>query len=83
MPNGDRMRKEFEEWGNATLSVLWFGRLPDGRYGTPVIQGLYEIWQAACRAQAKRDAEICRHYRDVRGWAECCAEDIEMDAGLC
>ena len=54
MANTARMREEFEAW--AKLKWSWV---------VPELYGVaWDAWQAACRAQAKRDAEICQSERE-------------------
>ena len=81
MPSNDRMRDEFEAW--IILRPLH----------CDAIAPLFEAWQAACRARAKRDAEICRKLTPIivrthdatLSWPaqhDDCAKEIEKDAGL-
>jgi len=81
MANRDRMREDFEEWATGTFHrSIQDIEIMD--------RSLWPNWQAACRAQAKRDAEICRNRSnttDVGNLADeddICAELIEKDAGL-
>ena len=72
MPNTDRMREEFE---------AWYENDPDPDFP-------WNAWQAACRARAKRDAEICQSRLDLELSTEKseealrCAQEIKKEAGL-
>lgn len=82
----DRMRDEFRNWYNQSVVYM--------ENSLPISPSGIEIWQAACRAQAKRDAEICytrsarvidydSKYTDAkREEAEDIATLIEKDAGI-
>lgn len=86
-PMPDTMREEFERWLTATQH-----RPLLDNWGAEYKRAfLIQTWQAACRAQAKRDAEICRslcnralNANDTFSipFAEDCAEAIEKGAGL-
>ena len=84
----DRMREEFEAWWNA-LYKFPENANPDDKESWSL------VWQAACRAQAKRDAEMCRVQAEefnAESWdsarlskeigAMQCAIAIKKDAGL-
>ena len=72
IPNTDRMREEFEQHAHYNLSVNLMADWKDT---------LFEMWQAADRARAKRDAEICRQMNYATSSFQC-ADAIEKDAGI-
>jgi hypothetical protein len=90
MPNTDRMREEFEAHVDNDLK-LSVTRYPldepvyAGEYLYEKVRIAWKTWQAACRAQAKRDAEICRELAISSrhsAYGDDCAEAIRKEAGL-
>ena len=81
MPDTERMRADMNAWLENEFERNLALRLPGSKRAEAEY---WPLWQAACRAQAKRDAEICRdHARYVgRSVGAYMAEQIEKDAGL-
>jgi hypothetical protein len=87
MPNADQLRAEFEADDRARYPGVGddhMRRFATGSYKWSPLQQRYEAWQAAGRARAKRDAEICYDIGNLKAeklaWE--CGLEIEKDAGL-
>lgn len=83
----DKMREAFEAHYGVRYSYD-YERLQDGTYKYTLTESDWRDWQAACRSQAKRNAEIARnhhaherHQDSVKTGLDIAAE-IEKEAGL-
>lgn len=84
----DRMRAEFEAHALMSCEPIDMVRDVKGEYVWVWALESWALWQAACRAQAKRDAEICEERaRDhehpvIKAAATLCSGAIREDTGL-